>query len=255
MRILVAQHDPDKGLGLLAAGLEDGGAILDVRHAGREPLDLDGHAAVIALPGVADPPDDTPAVRETRALLVDALAAGLPVLGVCLGAELLAEAAGGSTARCRPEFGFGPVRLLPAAADDPLLAGLPAELTAFHAHAYAVAEPLPAGAEALACSDSCLQAFRLGERAWGVQFHPEAAPGPMEGWLATVPAFQAHGVDAAATLRLARRDAPAWERWASDIGRRFAVAAQAPMRHSSPGRTHATWPPTTTRATGLRPKR
>ncbi len=255
MRILVVQHDPDKGPGLLAGGLEAAGATLEIRHAGRDALALDGWAALVALPGVANPPDATAAVRETRALLVEALAAGVPVLGVCLGAELLAEAAGGQTAPCRPEFGYGPIRMLPAAQDDALLRGLPAALTAFHAHAYAVAEPLPAGAVPLARSAAGLQAYRLGACAWGLQFHPEPTPAMIEGWVATVPASGAPGVPPEATVRPARRHAPGWERWAGDLGRRFAAVAQSPMRHSSPGRSQATSPATTTAATGLRPKR
>ena len=67
----------------------------------------------IALPGLADPDENTEAVTSTRAVLRDALARDLPVLGICLGAELLAEAAGARTRRCEPEFGFHPLTLAP----------------------------------------------------------------------------------------------------------------------------------------------
>ena len=79
------------------------GPTLDIRRADADDLVLDGHDAVMALPGLADPPDDTRAVRATRAVLAQALATGLPVLGICLGAELLVEAAGGSTRPCAAE--------------------------------------------------------------------------------------------------------------------------------------------------------
>ena len=226
MRILVLQHDDDKGLGLLEAPLRAAGADLDIRTAGRDDAEPDGHAAVVALPGLADPPDDTRAVRETRAASASALAAGLPVLGICLGAELLAEAAGGTTRPCPPEWGFAPVRLLPAAGDDALLGHLPTTFEAFHAHAYAV-EP-PDGAVGLAETDTCLQAFRVGEHAWGVQFHPEAAVELIDAWLPTVERhLVAAGVDAAATAQRARQVVPGWACHAEGIARAFAEVTAA----------------------------
>ena len=207
MRLLVIQHDLDKGLGLLEPGLRAGGLTLDVRRAGVDDLALDGHAGVVALPGLADPPDATAAVAETRAVLADALAAGLPALGLCLGAELLAEAAGGSTHPCRPEWGLAEVRLLPDASGDALLGSWPAAFPAFHAHAYAV-EP-PPGAAVLAESDVCPQAFRVGAQAWGVQFHPEASVSLVATVLPTVARqLEAAGVDAAATVARIRELEP-----------------------------------------------
>lgn len=171
MRALVVQHDDDKPLGLFEEPLRAGGLVLETRRAGDDPLALAGHAAVIALPGFANPVDDTRAIRDTRSLIADALAGGVPVLGICLGSQLLAQAAGASAAACTPEYGFAPVAFTPAAGDDPLLAGVPASLEVFHAHGYAVG--LPDGAEALAHTEGVLQAFRVGGTAWGFQFHPE----------------------------------------------------------------------------------
>jgi len=226
MRILVIQHDADKGLGLLEPGLVAGGLTLDVRRAGAGGLALDGHAGVVALPGLADPPDPTPAVTATRGVLAAALDAGLPVLGLCLGAELLAEAAGGRTYACRPEWAFGEVRLLAAASDDALLGGLPAAFPAFHAHAYA-AEP-PAGSALLAESDVCAQAFRVGAHAWGVQFHPEASAALVATWLPTVARhLAAAGVDAEATVARARELEPEASARADGIAAAFAGAVRA----------------------------
>ena len=108
--------------------------------------------------------------RETRAALASALAAGLPALGLCLGAELLAEAAGGRTHPCPPEWGLAAVRLLPAAGGDALLGQLPS-------HLRGVPRPRlrrrAAGRRGGAGGDRRLpQAFRVGAHAWGVQFHP-----------------------------------------------------------------------------------
>jgi GMP synthase-like glutamine amidotransferase len=223
MRILVIQHDDDKGLGLLDEPLRAAGATLDVCHAGREWPALDDHAAVIALPGLADPPDATPAIEGTRHVLAEALRRGLPVLGLCLGAELLAEAAGGRTRRCTPEYGFAPVHLLPAAGGDALLGGLPQTFDAFHAHGYEI--DLPPGAVPLAVSAVCTQAFRVGTCAWGMQFHPEAAVELIEVWLPTVrQQLDAAAVDLEATVRRARAVVPDWVPHATAIAAGFAAA-------------------------------
>ena len=80
-----------------------------------------------------------------------------------------------------PEIGWYPVQLTDDAADDPVLGDLPARFDAFQWHYYAHA--LPAGAVELARNDLCTQAFRLGDSAWGVQFHPEVTLAMVEQWL------------------------------------------------------------------------
>lgn len=105
----------------------------------------------------------------------EALSAGAPLLGICYGHQLLAEAAGGRAGynpRGR-EFGTAEIRLLRAAGGDPLFRGFPGTIPAHVCHAQSVIV-LPPGAVPLAESvRDPHQAFRLGERAWGVQFHPE----------------------------------------------------------------------------------
>jgi GMP synthase-like glutamine amidotransferase len=227
VRILVLQHDDDKGLGLLEAGLLAAGAELDVRRPGREPVELDGHAAVVSLPGLANPPDDDPALDAVRAVLAEALRRGRPALGVCLGAELLAEAAGGRTEPCTPEWGFHPVELAPAACTDPLLGGLPEVVEAFQAHTYGLVPPV--GAVTLARGGGLVQAYRLDGAAWGIQFHPEASERMIATWLPTVAdSLRRAGVRTSEVLADARRATPAWESWTDDLARRFArIAATA----------------------------
>jgi GMP synthase (glutamine-hydrolysing) len=113
--------------------------------------------------------------ERTADWLRETLAAGTPLLGVCYGHQLLAHALGGRVGR-NPrgrEIGTVAVRLHPAAREDALLGGLPARLTVQATHVESVLE-LPPGARLLASSDiDPHQAFACGERAWGVQFHPE----------------------------------------------------------------------------------
>jgi GMP synthase (glutamine-hydrolysing) len=226
MSILVIQHDPDKGLGLFASPLASAAALeLDVVFAGHGELELGHHSAVIALPGVANPVDETPAIIATRGVLREALRQQVPVLGICLGAELLAEAADGVTQACTPEWGYRDVSLLPAARDDALLGELPERFAVFQAHNYCF--ELPPGAVALAGTPDAVQAFRVGENAWGVQFHPEPTLEMLDAWTAALGhLMQANGVDPELTRRLGRRSVPEWQAYAASMARGFAAAVR-----------------------------
>jgi GMP synthase-like glutamine amidotransferase len=130
----------------------------------------------------ADQDGHHPWLREENLFLQRLLDTGMPVLGICLGAQLLAKAAHADVGPVdEPEIGWYTVELTEAAADDPLLGRLPARFAAFQWHYYG--HGLPAGAVELARSSVCTQAFRLGDSAWGVQFHPEVTLEQVEGWL------------------------------------------------------------------------
>jgi GMP synthase (glutamine-hydrolysing) len=116
--------------------------------------------------------DDEPWIVETEAWVREAVDAGVPVLGVCWGHQLLAQAVGGDVDPMGTyELGYETVELLPAAADDPLFDGVDGSFVAFETHADEVTR-LPGDVSVLAETDRSLQAFRVGN-AWGVQFHPE----------------------------------------------------------------------------------
>ena len=183
MRVLVAVHQDDAGPGVFAEAVDAGGHEL----VGWRPPDgppPDGADALIVLGGAMDvhQEDEHPWLRDEKRVLATLLESGMPALGVCLGAELLAELAGGRVVKVAPpEIGWYEVELTPAAAADPLLSTLPPRFSSFQWHSYA-AEP-PAGAPLLARSSACAQAYRLGDRAWGVQFHPEVTSEIVHDWL------------------------------------------------------------------------
>jgi GMP synthase (glutamine-hydrolysing) len=148
------------------------------------PRPLDAYSAVLVFGGAmhADQDGHHPWLREENLFLQRLLDTGMPVLGICLGAQLLAKAAHAHVGPVdEPEIGWYTVELTEAAADDPLLGRLPPRFEAFQWHYYE--HGLPAGAVELARSPVCTQAFRLGDSAWGVQFHPEVTLAQVEGWL------------------------------------------------------------------------
>jgi GMP synthase-like glutamine amidotransferase len=127
--------------------------------------------------------DGDPWLRAERQLVRRALHAGIPVLGVCLGAQVLATVAGGLVRpAARPEIGWHEVRLTAAGTADPVVGVPPERFRAFEWHHDEIL--LPPDAVDLARSTGCLQAFRLRDRpAWGVQFHPEATGDDLQIWL------------------------------------------------------------------------
>jgi GMP synthase-like glutamine amidotransferase len=139
------------------------------------------YEALVVLGGGANPDgsgDPAPLDLE-RSLIADAHARGIPVLGICLGAQLATEALGGRTYATRhTEHGWHQIELTPEASEDPLLAGLERSHAVMQWHAWAF-EP-PPGAVELARNDACTQAFRIGATTWGFQFHPEVTAAGLE---------------------------------------------------------------------------
>jgi len=148
------------------------------------PRPLDAYGAVLVFGGAmhADQEGHHPWLREENLFLQRLLDLHKPMLGICLGAQLLAKAAHADVGPAKePEIGWYPVELTEDAADDPLFGLLPPRFDAFQWHYYE--HGLPAGAVELARNDLCTQAFRLGDSAWGVQFHPEVTFAQVESWL------------------------------------------------------------------------
>lgn len=148
------------------------------------PRPLDAYGAVFVFGGAmhADQDDRHPWLREEDAFLQRLLNQHTPMLGVCLGAQLIAKACGAAVWRTdEPEVGWFDVELAAGARDDLVFSRLPERFEAFQWHFYTYG--VPAGARELARSERCTQAFRLGANAWGIQFHAEVTLSQVEDWL------------------------------------------------------------------------
>src|SRR5918911_5552344 len=186
MQVLAVVHGDEVRSGVFADPIAAGRHELEEWSIARRPAPsrpLEAYDAAIVFGGSmhADEEETHPWLRDEEVLLRRFLDARKPVLGVCLGGQLVAKAAGAWVGRAsEPEIGWHPVELTPAAAQDPVFARLPRRFEALQWHYYAF--DVPAGAIELACSRVCSQAFRLGELAWGVQFHPEVTLRMVEDW-------------------------------------------------------------------------
>jgi GMP synthase (glutamine-hydrolysing) len=187
MRVLAVVHGDEVRSGVFAEPIAAGGHELEEWSIARTPAPSrvpEAYDAAIVFGGSmhADEEETHPWLRGEKELLRRFLAAGTPVLGVCLGGQLVAHAAGAWVGRAsEPEIGWHEVELTEAAASDPVFARLPRRFQALQWHYYAF--DVPVGGVELARSPVCSQAFRLGELAWGVQFHPEVTLAMVEQWL------------------------------------------------------------------------
>ena len=194
-KVLVFQHVPYEPLGTLDPLLKEAGFRLRYVNFGREPRQrpaLDRYEALIVLGGPmnSDQIDTYPNLITEVEIIRAAVNRGMSVLGICLGAQLLAKALGGSVSRnAVREIGWYDVDVTPAGRRDPVLSAFAPQQEVFQWHEDGIS--LPPGAELLASSPvSPVQAFRFGAHAYGFQFHLEANQPLIERWLA-VPAHQA----------------------------------------------------------------
>ena len=170
--------------------------VLDIEHGAPLPA-ADGCAGVVIMGSHAYVTDGLPWSIAIEQWIPTLLQARIPLLGICYGHQLLARATGG-TVGFHPggaEFGSVPVRLLPDCADDLLFSSLPGTFPAHVTHSQTVLR-LPPDAVLLASGiHEPHQAFRIGECAWGVQFHPEYTADIMRSYI------EAHAVEIASAGR------------------------------------------------------
>jgi len=188
VRVLAITQQRDAGPGVFAEACAACGARLDEwfrAETDDPPGDPGSYDAVISLGGAmhADQEDRHPWLAPEKALLRELVEARVPVLGVCLGAQLLAEAAGGRAVAARePEIGWIEVEVTPEGAADPVIGPLAPGFGAFSWHSYECR--LPGDAIVLARNPLCAQAYRLADRpAWGIQFHAEVSAAQAAEWI------------------------------------------------------------------------
>lgn len=187
-RVVVVEHEPGCPPDRLVDWLGGAGCLLDVcRPYAGNPLPRPGEAdGILVLGGQMGAYDDqsAPWLPAVRSLLRQAVEEHVPVLGICLGAQLLAAACGGrvEVGAKGVEAGVVEVHWREEAADDALVAGLPSPCPGPSMHDDAVVE-LPPGAVWLGATGMYPhQVFRVGGCAWGVQFHPEVSLPTLRAW-------------------------------------------------------------------------
>lgn len=188
MNVLSIVHGEDAGAELFGPLVAEAGHRLDEWSFGwgtPPPQPLESYDAVLVFGGAMHPDQDDlhPWLRDELGWLRTLPGRQVPALGICLGSELLAKAAGAWVGRlAEPEVGWRDVELTEAGSTDPVLSAVPSRFDALQWHHYG--SELPDGAVALARNAASLQAFRLGETCWGVQFHPEVTEPQLGRWIA-----------------------------------------------------------------------
>jgi GMP synthase (glutamine-hydrolysing) len=185
-RVLTLQHVWENPKGFV-------GELLDTYHIAHDVIDVEkdalpdpaNYSAIIAFGGSQHAYDEHlyPYFNPEKALIQQAVAQNIPFLGICLGGQLLSTALGGQVKRhTMTEIGFFDVQLTEAGQKDPLFAGLPGYQKVFHWHEDTF--DLPPGAVLLATSTNTEnQAFRYGQRAYGLQYHIEIDNATLDTWL------------------------------------------------------------------------
>jgi len=181
MSILVLRHEVFEHLGHLIEPLI-GRNLSFFYHDIGEPFPSDRYEAMVVLGGPMSANDDLPGLKDELSVIGKALAAGTPVLGICLGAQLIAKALEARVYRNTGiEIGWAPVHFTEAGRADPLFSGMKSPETFFHWHGETF--DLPSGAEWLAWSEQTRhQAYRHGRNVYGIQFHPEVTGEMITEW-------------------------------------------------------------------------
>jgi GMP synthase-like glutamine amidotransferase len=188
VKALAIVHQPDAGPGVFAEEMQARGVELDQwmlsERGSGPPGEIAEYDAVLTFGGAmhADQEDRHPWLRFEKDFLAAMLDDGMPIMAVCLGTQVLADAAGGEARRAsEPEIGWFEIEVTDAGAADPVIGPLAPSFTAFQWHSYEAVPP--DGALILARSAVCPQAYRIGDRVWGIQFHAEVTAANLSHWI------------------------------------------------------------------------
>jgi len=185
MRVFAFRHAPLEDMGNLRPALQARGCTVecfDLCLEGARAPALQAADALVFMGGPMCANDDSAFLRREEELIREAAGSGQPVLGICLGSQLIARALGGRVYKSvMPEIGWFHIDVTAAGLADPVLAGAERPQPVFHWHQDTF--DLPPGAELLATSPACRhQAFRCGRNIYGLQFHPEMTPAMIDDW-------------------------------------------------------------------------
>jgi GMP synthase (glutamine-hydrolysing) len=216
LTVLALIHDEDAGPGVFSGFDEVASLAL-----GRAPA-RDAYDAVMIFGGEANVDEDHEWLRREKAWIAELLERGTPLLGVCLGAQLIADVAGAQVRRLpEPEVGWHHV----SGSSD----FLPDRFLAFEWHRYGF-EHAPPGAVELARNDVGCQAFRLGN-AYGIQFHAEVDQPTVEGWIRDY--GPEVGADAEALAAETEREIGRWNDFGRELGARFLSRSRQPAHRGA----------------------
>lgn len=202
--VLVVVNSRQSGPRRLETWWREAGLQLDIVFGGDGlPESLEQYDGLVMLGGglMPDDYDKAPWLHQERVLAAQAIATDTPTLGICLGGQLLADVAQGEVRRDygTPERGATKISITAAGAADPLISAFAPESFLMENHQDMITA-LPPGAVLLADSVDCPhQAFRIGERVWGLQFHPEVNAAELTKWDDAALAQQGLSLDALVT--------------------------------------------------------
>ena len=226
-RILVIQHNLDDHLNELAAPLIEAGLEIDTWDVeNSEPpttplAEYDGLISLGAIAGVLEEAEHSWMPIE-RKLFNQALDLEMPLLGICFGSQLLASVAGAEVYKTpTPEVGWTKVDMVPEASGDPIMGALGKNPDVFHFHYDTFT--MPEGTKLFGTTNGINQAFKVGPKAWGVQFHIEVGLAAMHSWFATYPrAFEKLGVDVEEQKKITAKNWRSYRDRSIAVGKAFA---------------------------------
>ena len=245
MRVLSIVHQPDAAAGVFADEVAGRGHELEewiVSESPDPPSPVEAYGAVLVFGGAmhVDQEDRHGWLRDERLLLQRLATDEVPLLGVCLGGQLVAKALHGHVRRLpSPEIGWPLVELTQEARSDPVFAGLPERFPAFQWHLYHF--ELPGGAVPLARNERCLQAFRAGRATWAIQFHAEVRHESVLDWARSSDPAEDGPVDVERLFAETEAHIAAWNALGRELCGRFLAFAEA-SSESRGATTRATSP-------------